>query len=110
MASDTPRSTGRERASNNREVYESNEGGFHVGVRYRPDRYNEESMKFTGEYMLKQHEYSWLEHPNGGKAKFLEDPFRLVAATLSRSIRERIRWSLDNTGEWPGYSEEDNDS
>lgn len=38
------------------------------------DKFNIKSQAMTSEYMIYQHEGLHLNHPNGGKAKFLEDP------------------------------------
>jgi hypothetical protein len=88
------------------EVEESNVGDWRITIRYRPDIMNEETGKYTGEYMLKQHDYMWLSHPHGGKAKFLEDPFHEVVATLPESIKDRMNWSLNKRGRWAGYEED----
>lgn len=41
-------------------------------------------------YALKQHEDLSLNHPNGGKAKFLEDPFNQNAEKYVEHIGKRI--------------------
>jgi len=80
--------------------------GWFVKVRYRPDRPNFESGAFTGDYMMKIHEYppSMLHHDNG-KYKFLEDPYRRVIKTIDAELRVRLRRALRSGGNWPGYEE-----
>jgi hypothetical protein len=90
---------------------EVSEGYFNhrwfVKVRYRPDRWNAESGAWTGSYMVKQHEYTWLKHPYGGKSHFLIDPFNRVLSGLSMEIKTRMRYGLTSQGNRPGYGEEE---
>jgi hypothetical protein len=42
-------------------------------------------------YALKQHEDTTLHHPNGGQAKYLEQPLLEAAATLAEHLADKIR-------------------
>lgn len=61
-----------------------------IGYGITTDAYNEQSKMHASKYMLKVHEDLDANHPNGGKAKFLEDP-------INRS-RQRIYAKLKAAG------------
>lgn len=49
----------------------------------------------ANDYAVVQHEDTTLEHPNGGQAKYLEEPLMQeageVGATVAKHMRERLR-------------------
>lgn len=47
-----------------------------IGYGCNGDAYNEKSKMWASRYAVLVHEDMTLNHPNGGKAKFFEDPLR----------------------------------
>lgn len=52
------------------------------------DRINPKSGTAASQYAMRVHEDLSAMHPNGGKAKFLEDPVRAYAATRFKRVVE----------------------
>lgn len=71
-----PRDTGTLAASAYQDVRKASNWGYEAEVGYggNGDPYNYRHSSFSSEYMLIVHEDLTKMHPNGGKAKFLEDP------------------------------------
>jgi hypothetical protein len=42
-------------------------------------------------YAARQHEDLTLDHPNGGKAKYLEDPMKTHGTRLAENVAEEVR-------------------
>lgn len=61
-----------------------------AGVSY--DRLNPKSGTAVSAYVMRVHEDLEASHPNGGKAKFLEDPVRAYAAGRFKRVAE-THWS-----------------
>lgn len=59
-----------------------------VGAGASKDKFNPKSFKMASEYAVKVHEDLNMRHPNGGKAKFLEDPVRDYGARRFKSVAE----------------------
>lgn len=53
-------------------------------------QYNPRSKVTTDEYMVRQHEDMALNHPNGGKAKFLEDPITRNSRNLIQVLSDKV--------------------
>ncbi len=70
-----PRDTGTLASAIYREV-ETEYGTHYMAHVGYGDRYNAKHAASTLDYMFIVHEDLTLNHPNGGKAKFLEDPAR----------------------------------
>jgi hypothetical protein len=54
---------------------------------------------YRAPYAIRQHEDHSLAHPNGGQAKYLEQPARMERPAMRQIIRQRLRdkkKSLDN--------------
>lgn len=47
-------------------------------------------ISFNTPYALKQHEELGYNHPNGGKAKYLEDPLNASVQEIENIIAERV--------------------
>lgn len=58
------------------------------GVGMSHDRVNPKSGAAASSYVMKVHEDLEASHPNGGKAKFLEDPVRAYGATRFKRVAE----------------------
>jgi hypothetical protein len=52
-------------------------------------------VSFNTPYAVKQHEDLTLNHPRGGKAKYLEDPFKRNVGQVQRLVADRVRQALD---------------
>lgn len=52
-------------------------------------------ISFNTPYAVKQHEDLTLNHPRGGKAKYLEDPFKRNAKKVERLVAQRVKAALD---------------
>lgn len=59
-----------------------------AGAGYSNDRVNPKSRAAASAYAFKVHEDLSAFHPNGGKAKFLEDPVREYAASRFKRVAE----------------------
>ena len=65
-----------------------------VGASY--DRFNPKSRSKVSSYAVRVHEDLGAKHPNGGKAKFLEDPVRAYGAdNFSRVAETNWRHAID---------------
>ncbi|RJX18507.1 MAG: HK97 gp10 family phage protein [Ammonifex sp.] len=51
-------------------------------------------VSFSTPYAVKQHEDLTLNHPRGGKAKYLEDPFKRNAAKVEKLVGLRVKKAL----------------
>lgn len=54
-------------------------------------------ISFNTPYALRQHEVRTYRHPRGGKAKYLEDPFKRIAPKAPRLVQLRVREALRRT-------------
>lgn len=52
-------------------------------------------VSFNTPYARRQHEDLTLKHPRGGKAKYLEDPFKRNAEKVKRLAAQRVKAALD---------------
>ena len=52
-------------------------------------------ISFNTPYAVKQHEDLTLKHPRGGKAKYLEDPFKRNVKKVERLVVQRVKAALD---------------
>lgn len=68
-----------------------------IGYGGNGNPYNAKSKQYASEYMVEVHEDLFAEHPNGGKAKFLEDPVRAYSNKFKRTTIEYISDEIDNT-------------
>lgn len=59
-----------------------------AGAGYATDKVNEKSRAAVSAYAYKVHEDLSAKHPNGGKAKFLEDPVRAYATSRFKRVAE----------------------
>ena len=59
-----------------------------AGAGYASDKINPKSRAAASAYAYKVHEDLTAQHPNGGKAKFLEDPVRAYAASRFKRVAE----------------------
>lgn len=48
-------------------------------------------VSFNTPYAVIQHETLWYNHPNGGQAKYLEQPFQQNAERYIQHIRDSVR-------------------
>lgn len=65
----------------------------HVNFGYGgPNAQVNDRGELTDSYAVRQHEDLSLEHPNGGKAKFLEDPVRSHQMSILREIANHIKF------------------
>lgn len=55
------------------------------------DLYNPVSRAMTSQYFRRIHEDLTLNHPNGGKAKFLEDPCERLNQRLDKQFRMIVK-------------------
>ena len=62
--------------------------GYEVGY----DKNNSKNIRDT--YGRIQHEAMWFNHPNGGKAKFLEDPYNANMRGYIGEIKQAIKEEL----------------
>lgn len=70
-----------------------------VGAGYSHDRFNPKSRRAASEYAFIVHEDLGAVHPNGGKAKFLEDPVRDYAAARFKRVAETYwRYAIEDGG------------
>lgn len=51
------------------------------------------------DYMVEQHENLSLRHPNGGKAKFLEDPLNEHALVLEQKWAHKVQRAIRRAGQ-----------
>lgn len=51
-------------------------------------------VSFSTPYAIKQHEDLTLNHPRGGKAKYLEDPFKRNVDKVKKLVELRVKKSL----------------
>ena len=54
-------------------------------------------ISFNTPYARRQHEELGYEHPRGGKAKYLEDPFRLLKQKVLKMADSQIKKALRET-------------
>lgn len=59
-----------------------------TGAGYSRDKLNPKSGSMVSDYAVRVHEDLNASHPNGGKAKFLEDPIRAYAASNFKRVAE----------------------
>ncbi|AGK98168.1 HK97 gp10 family phage protein [Clostridium pasteurianum] len=52
------------------------EGGINPGGNAQDEEIMQGTVGFSEPYAVKQHEHLEYQHPKGGKAKYLEDPFK----------------------------------
>lgn len=87
----------RRRMSTKRHTYEGVVGyAGMVGSGYNRDRINPKSGSAVSQYAVRVHEDLGARHPNGGKAKFLEDPVRAYGASRFKRVAEtNWRWAIN---------------
>lgn len=51
-------------------------------------------ISFNEPYALRQHEELNYNHPKGGKAKYLEDPFNRNISKVNKLIKDRVKTAL----------------
>ena len=69
-----------------------------AGAGYGSDRVNIKSGASASAYAFKVHEDVDAKHPNGGKAKFLEDPARAYAESRFKRVAETYwRYAIDGS-------------
>lgn len=69
-----------------------------AGVGYSHDKLNPKSGSNVSEYAVRVHEDLSASHPNGGKAKFLEDPVREYAnSNFKRVAAEHWRYAIERS-------------
>ena len=62
------------------------------------DKLNPKSRSMVSDYAMKVHEDLSAFHPNGGKAKFLEDPVREYGAKHFKRVAEtHWRWAIEKS-------------
>lgn len=67
-----------------------------VGAGFSHDRLNPKSRAMASSYAVRVHEDLSASHPNGGKAKFLEDPVRDYGSSRFRRVAEtHWRWGIE---------------
>lgn len=52
------------------------------------------NVSFSSPYAVKQHEDQTLNHPNGGQAKFLEQPYNESKAKIIKDIKDELAKGL----------------
>lgn len=65
-----------------------------VGYGSESVKINPKNSSLTTDYMLEVHENLDKDHPNGGKAKFLEDPVRQITEDFLSDSADIIRQTL----------------
>jgi len=69
-----------------------------VGAGASHDKLNPKSRVNASSYAVQVHEDLTAEHPNGGKAKFLEDPVREYGNRhFSRVAEEHWKWAIEQS-------------
>ena len=86
----TPVDTGALRGSAYvKKIGKGDTSGYEIGY----DMDNKQGIRDT--YGIVQHEATWFSHPNGGKAKFLEDPYnanyRGYVSKIKKAIKEDLQ-------------------
>lgn len=67
-----------------------------AGPGVKHDKFNRKSVAMASSYAVKVHEDLDAKHPNGGKAKFLEDPVRSYGAGRFKRVAEtNWRYAID---------------
>jgi len=78
------------------QVFEAAEAGNEMKDAF-PDPVGKEKavyISFNTPYARRQHEELGYEHPRGGKAKYLEDPFNLLKQKVIKMAELRIKKAL----------------
>lgn len=70
------------------------EGTLRGTAQVTPISDNRVAVHFNTAYAVRQHEETGWKHPQGGKAKYLEDPLHSEAHTLRALIGQGIREEL----------------
>lgn len=55
---------------------------------------NEVKVAYGTEYAIRQHEETTYRHPKGGKAKYLEDPYKSNVARYEKHVKNAIENAL----------------
>jgi len=78
------------------QVYEAAESGSDMKDAFPGPEGNEKAVyiSFNTPYARRQHEELGYQHPRGGKAKYLEDPFNRNKKKVLKYADERIRKAL----------------
>lgn len=74
-------------------VEELSDGSYAFGYK-AAGQVNPKNKSSLEDYMVKQHEDLSLNHPNGGKAKFLEDPMNEHASSIAAKMAKRLQESI----------------
>lgn len=78
------------------QVYEAAKDGSEMKDAF-PEKIGKEKavyISFNTPYARRQHEEVGYEHPRGGKAKYLEDPFNLLKQKVIKMAELRIKKAL----------------
>ena len=78
------------------QVFEAAEAGNEMKDAF-PEKIGKEKavyISFNTPYARRQHEELGYEHPRGGKAKYLEDPFNLLKQKVIKMAELRIKKAL----------------
>jgi len=78
---------------NSAEVYKAAEAGKEHKNAFDKELGKEKAVyvSFNTPYARRQHEELDYEHPIGGKAKYLEDPFNRLKGKVQRLVEQRIK-------------------
>lgn len=78
------------------QVYEAAEAGTDQKDAYRKEAGKEKAVyvSFNTPYARRQHEELDWEHPVGGKAKYLEDPFNRLKKKVVNMVEKQIKKAL----------------
>ena len=79
-------------------VFEAAEAGNEMKDAFQKKIGKEKAVyiSFNTPYARRQHEELGYEHPRGGKAKYLEDPFRLLKQKVLKMAELKIKKALRN--------------
>lgn len=78
-------------------TYEAAESGRDMKTAFAEPIGKEKAVyiSFNTPYARRQHEELGYNHPQGGKAKYLEDPFKRNAKKVERLATQRVKAALD---------------
>lgn len=79
-------------------VYAAAEGGQGMAGAHSEPQGNEQAVyiSFNTPYARRQHEELDWQHPRGGKAKYLEDPFNALKGKVLRRVERRVKRALQD--------------
>jgi hypothetical protein len=81
------------------QVYEAAEAGTEMKDAFSKEAGKEKAVyiSFSTPYARRQHEELDWEHPVGGKAKYLEDPFNRLKKKVVKMAEQQIKKALRDT-------------